>query len=87
VGGTLRPERDRRTYLVVQGRPLPGAPSGRGRERDKIVDGLLIVSSIRVPPTSLTPPRSIATDPSTPSFTHEHWMLSMRPCSNSRAMA
>ncbi len=36
---------------------------------------------------SFAPPRSIAAAPSTPSFTHEHWMLRMRPCSSSRAIA
>src|SRR5256885_3184063 len=38
----------------------------------------LMVSSINVPPMSFTPPFSTATQPSTPSFTHEHWMLSIQ---------
>ena len=46
-----------------------------------------MVSSISVPPRSLQPPWSIATVPSSPSFTQEHWMLSIRPCSSSRDMA
>jgi hypothetical protein len=46
-----------------------------------------MVSSISVPPRSFAPARSIAWVPSTPSFTHEVWMLSIRPCSMIRAIA
>ena len=46
-----------------------------------------MVSSISVPPRSLQPPLSIASVPSSPSFTQEHWMLAIRPCSSSRAIA
>ncbi len=47
----------------------------------------LIVSSISVPPRSFTPPVSTALHNSSWSFTHEHWMLSIAPCSMIRASA
>ena len=47
----------------------------------------LIVSSIRVPPMSLAPPRSTSRQSSPLSFTQEHWMLLMAPCSISRDSA
>ena len=47
----------------------------------------LIVSSISVPPMSSAPPRRISAESSSPSFTHEHWTWSIRPCRASRANA
>ena len=47
----------------------------------------LIVSSISVPPMSSAPPCRICAASSSPSFTHEHWTWSMRPCRASRANA
>ncbi len=47
----------------------------------------LIVSSISVPPRSLTPPASITRQASSPSLTQEHWMLPIAPCSSSRDTA
>ena len=42
---------------------------------------LLIVSSISVPPRSLTPPFSTSRHSSSPSLTHEHWIEPIAPCS------
>ena len=47
----------------------------------------LIVSSISVPPRSLTPPCRTSRHKPSGSFTHEHWMLPMAPCSSSRDTA
>ena len=47
----------------------------------------LIVSSISVPPRSLTPPWSTCVHSSSSSLTHEHWMLGIAPCSRIRARA
>ena len=46
-----------------------------------------MVSSIRVPPRSLAPERSISAAPSVPSLTQLVWMLGMCGCSSSRAIA
>src|SRR5579859_7422440 len=47
----------------------------------------LIVSSMSVPPRSLTPPTSTSRHRSSPSLTHEHWIEPIAPCSISRASA
>ncbi len=47
-----------------------------------------MVSSISVPPRSLAPPASTCAAQARPaSFTQEHWMLWIAPCSSSRATA
>lgn len=46
-----------------------------------------MVSSIRVPPRSLAPERSMSAAPSVPSFTQLVWMLVMCGCSSRRAIA
>ncbi len=46
-----------------------------------------IVSSMRVPPRSLAPERSISAAPSVPSLTQLVWMLGMCGCRRSRAIA
>jgi hypothetical protein len=81
-------------YVVVRCRI--GRPSGATIARSPLIVLYepwsapairLIVSSISVPPRSLTPPRSTSRHPSSPSLTQEHWIESIAPCSSSLATA
>ena len=90
--GPAGPVRIRRSCRVVGGADRPSRPTREAVRRYAPTRCRSRPSGRWSPPSACRPgrwqpPWSIATVPSSPSFTQEHWMLSIRPSSSSRDMA